>query len=448
MLGLGVLGIIIGIFLLIFLAYKGYNVIILGPLCALIVALFCGMNLLETFNTIIVPGISNYVMAMFGAIFMGCIVAAFYQVSGAAEAIADAIYRAFTYKARKNAQEGEAIILRPVIAIIVVCAIGVSLSYGGVNPFVTMFILIPIALDVFEKARIPREMAPGVVLGALATAACSMPGTTSDQNVIASTLLGTTPMAAAVPGFVGGAVVIVLNIVIMNVMAKRQIAQGIVYTKPGNIIPRPEDKPRPHWVLAIIPLVATIFVYNALHAHVVVALGLNIILSIIFFWKYFGGVKGLKELLNPVPKQAAELLLQVGALGALGAVIAGSPVFPMITEGLVNLNIPGLFKVIIVISLLTGASGSGPAGLNATLPYMAKTFGQMGISMEALHRVSVFSSQTLDTLPTNPGYAVATGYADVPIRQSYKYVFITTVLNTAIAAFVVAIMLTLFPGLA
>lgn len=152
--------------------------------------------------------------------------------------------------------------------------------------------------------------------------------------------------------------------------------------------------------------------------------------------------------MNPVPKQAAELLLQVGALGALGAVIAGSPVFPLITDGLVNLNIPGLFKVIIVIALITGASGSGPAGLNATLPYMSQTFSQMGISMEALHRVAVFSSQTLDTLPTNPGYAVATGYSDVPIRQSYKYVFITTVLNTTIAAFVVAIMLTLFPGLA
>lgn len=448
MLALGVLGIIIGIFLLIFLAYKGYNVIILGPICGLIVALFCGMNLLDTFNDVIVPGICNYVLAMFGPILMGCIVAAFYSVSGGALSIANAIYNLFTYKARKEAKDGETIVMRPLIAIIVIFAIGVSLSYGGVNPFVTMFILIPIALDVFEKAQIPREMAPGVVLGALATAACSMPGTTSDQNVIASTILGTTSMAAAVPGFIGGAVVIVLNIVMMNIIAKANIRKGFVYTKPSSEINRDMNKNIPHWAIALIPLVATIVVYNAFKAHVVVALGLNIILSIILFWKYYGGIKGLKELLNPVPKQAAELLLQVGALGALGAVVANSPVFPQITDGLLGVNIPGLFKVIIVIALLTGASGSGPAGLSATLPYMSQTFSQMGISMEAVHRVAVFSSQTLDTLPTNPGYAVATGYSEVPIKQSYKYVFITTVLNTAIAAFVVAIILTIAPGLA
>ena len=69
------------------------------------------------------------------------------------------------------------------------------------NPVVLMFILFPIAMDLFEKAKMPRAMGPGVVLGALATAACSMPGTTSDQNVIAVQMLGTSPMAAAVPGF-------------------------------------------------------------------------------------------------------------------------------------------------------------------------------------------------------------------------------------------------------
>ena len=74
---LGIIGIIFGIVLLIWLAYKGINVIVLGPLCGLVVALFCGMNLLTTFTDVIVPGISGYVQAMFGPILMGCVVAAF-----------------------------------------------------------------------------------------------------------------------------------------------------------------------------------------------------------------------------------------------------------------------------------------------------------------------------------------------------------------------------------
>ena len=80
----------------------------------------------------------------------------------------------------------------------------------------------------------PREMGPGVVLGALATAACSMPGTTSDQNIIAVQMLGTTPMAAAIPGFIGGAFVIVLNIIILNVISKKEIAAGRTFTAPQN----------------------------------------------------------------------------------------------------------------------------------------------------------------------------------------------------------------------
>lgn len=209
-----------------------------------------------------------------------------------------------------------------------------------------------------------------------------------------------------------------------------------------------EKRNMPHWLIAVIPLAATIIIYNGFKVNVIVALAVNIILSIILFWKYFQGGKGLKALLNPVPKQAAELLLQVGALGALGAVVAASPIFPVITDGLLQMQIPGLFKVIICIALLTGASGSGPAGLNATLPYLSESFAQMGISMNAVHRVAVFSSQTLDTLPTNPGFAVATNFIEVPMNQSYKYVFITTVLNTTITAFVVAVILTIMPGLA
>lgn len=151
---------------------------------------------------------------------------------------------------------------------------------------------------------------------------------------------------------------------------------------------------------------------------------------------------------KPVGEQTTMLVLQVGLLGAIGGVVAASPAFPVLTNGLLNMGGPALFKVVLAIALLTGASGSGPAGLSATLPYMSETFASMGINMSALHRVSVFASQTLDTLPTNPGYIIATGIAEVEIKDSYKYVFITTVLNTTITALVVALILTIFPGLA
>ena len=55
------------------------------------------------------------------------------------------------------------------------------------------------------------------------------------------------------------------------------------------------------------------------------------------------------------------LVLQVGLLGAIGGVVAASPAFPVLTNGLLNMGGPALFKVVLAIALLTGASGSGPA---------------------------------------------------------------------------------------
>ena len=434
MAALGIIGIIVGVAVLIYGAYKGISTIILAPLCALLIALFNGMNLLTTFTDTMLPSVCNYVTAMLGPVLMGCVIAALYNASGAALSIANALYDLFTMK--------------PVLAILTIYVIGTVLAYSGMNPVVLMFILFPIAMDLFEKAKMPRAMGPGVVLGALATAACSMPGTTSDQNVIAVQMLGTSPMAAAVPGFIGGAVVLIMNIVMMNVISKKEIAKGHVYDAAPNAPKRPEGQKTPHWVISIIPIAVTLICFNGLGWNILVSMMLNIILSLIFFFPYYGKFSGLKELIKPVGEQTTMLVLQVGLLGAIGGVVAASPAFPVLTNGLLHMGGPALFKVVLAIALLTGASGSGPAGLSATLPYMSETFASMGINMSALHRVSVFASQTLDTLPTNPGFIIATGIAEVEIKDSYKYVFITTVLNTTITALVVALILTIFPGLA
>ena len=203
--------------------------------------------------------------------------------------------------------------------------------------------------------------------------------------------------------------------------SKKQIALGHTYTPSPKAPKRPEGQKTPHWILAIIPIAVTLITFNGLHWHVLVAMILNIILSLVLFYPHYGGYKGLYELLKPVGEQTTMLVLQVGLLGAIGGVVAASPAFPVLTNALLGMGGPALFKVVIAIALLTGASGSGPAGLSATLPYMSETFASIGINMNALHRVSVFASQTLDTLPTNPGYIIATGIADVEIKDSYSF---------------------------
>ena len=188
-------------------------------------------------------------------------------------------------------------------------------------------------------------------------------------------------MAAAVPGFIGGAVVLIMNIVMMNVISKKEIAKGHVYDAAPNAPKRPEGQKTPHWVMSIIPIAVTLICFNGLGWNILVSMMLNIILSLIFFFPYYGKFSGLKELIKPVGEQTTMLVLQVGLLGAIGGVVAASPAFPVLTNGLLHMGGPALFKVVLAIALLTGASGSGPAGLSATLPYMSETFASMGINM-------------------------------------------------------------------
>jgi hypothetical protein len=216
-------------------------------------------------------GVCIYVKAMLGPVLLGCIIAALYNKSGAALSIANALYDAFTVKARKRAAAGEQVVMSPVLAIITIFVIGTVLAYSGMNPVVLMFILFPIAMDLFSKANMPREMGPGVVLGALATAACSMPGTTSDQNIIAVQMLGTTPMAAAIPGFIGGAFVIILNIIILNVISKKEIAAGRTFTAPPSGMQRP-DRKTPHWAVSVLPLLVTLITFNAFGWNVLICM--------------------------------------------------------------------------------------------------------------------------------------------------------------------------------
>ena len=84
MAALGIIGIIVGVAVLIYGAYKGISTIILAPLCALLIALFNGMNLLTTFTDTMLPSVCNYVTAMLGPVLMGCVIAALYNASGAA----------------------------------------------------------------------------------------------------------------------------------------------------------------------------------------------------------------------------------------------------------------------------------------------------------------------------------------------------------------------------
>jgi H+/gluconate symporter-like permease len=445
MTALGIIGIIVGIGLLIYLAYKNFNLILCVPLICILIGLANRMDPIEVITENYMAGLMGMIKNMFFVFVLGSIFAEIYDKSGAALSISTVFYNAFTVKQRRNAKPGENIELKPAVGIGIVYIICIALAYGGIGALIITLVIMPVVIDIFKKCKLPREMVPGCVLGAIAAGVPSMPGTTSDQNVLASALLGTNAMVAPIIGFIGGIFVLLLNYMVMTYIGNKNIKKGNVFTESDEEVKSSsDDKTGPHWALAFVPMILMFITYNVLKQHIVTSLFLGIVLAILLFWKHINGFPGFYKLAVPAINQASMLSVIGGSLAGLGGVISAAPTFPVITSGLLNLGLPALYKASIAIMLVTGVAGGAPTGLSIALPIFKDTFTSMGIGLQELHRISVFSSQTLDTLPTNAALVMVSGIARTTLQKSYKYIFITTVLNTIIGALLVTTLFQIF----
>ena len=127
---MGTLGILLSLALLMYLAYRGINVLILAPLMALLAVLFAGdaALMLPTYTQVFMKSLGGYLIQFFPLFLLGAIFGKLMDDSGSARAIAHGIVA-------KLGRE------RAVLAIVLACGL---LTYGGVSLFVVAFAVYPI----------------------------------------------------------------------------------------------------------------------------------------------------------------------------------------------------------------------------------------------------------------------------------------------------------------
>ena len=97
-----------------------------------------------------------------------------------------------------------------IMAIVLVCAV---LTYGGVSLFVVVFAAYPFAAELFRAGNIPKRLIPGTIaLGAFSFTMDSLPFSPQIQNIIPTTYFKTTTGAAPVLGIIGGIFIFVCGI--------------------------------------------------------------------------------------------------------------------------------------------------------------------------------------------------------------------------------------------
>ena len=190
---MGLLGILLGLGLLVWLAFRGWSVLGLAPVAALIAAAFAGDPLLANWTQTFMGSAAGFIAQFFPLFLLGALFGKLMDDSGSVTAIAQFMTER----------------LGPRRAILAVVLAGALVTYGGVSVFVAMFVLAPMGQALFRAADVPNRLLPGAVMLGTATFTMSaLPGTPAIQNAIPMPFFGTTAFAAPGLGFMAAAIML------------------------------------------------------------------------------------------------------------------------------------------------------------------------------------------------------------------------------------------------
>ena len=161
---LGLIGIIIGFCIILFLTFKNVNTIILAPIACVVVAIFNQLNPVEAFTDTYVSGMMSVLGMLLPIILLGPILGKVYTQTGAAESLADGFIKAFVDRAQGENK------VRVAVAIIVV--LSVLLCLGGIDGFIVLYTTFPIVVRVWKRLNMPRKYIPGMLMCATAASVC------------------------------------------------------------------------------------------------------------------------------------------------------------------------------------------------------------------------------------------------------------------------------------
>jgi H+/gluconate symporter-like permease len=444
---------------LMFVAYRGYSVILFAPIAALGAVLLTDPGLVAPmFSSVFMEKMVGFVKNYFPVFMLGAVFGKVIELSGFAKSIVAAVIGLLGRE-------------RAVLSIVLVCAI---LTYGGVSLFVVVFAVYPFAAEMFRQSGIPKRLIPcTIALGAFTFTMDALPGTPQIQNIIPTTFFKTTAWAAPWLGLIGTAVILVCGLAYIQSRLSAARAKGEGYGTELLNEPEPyeaEQLPNP-WI-ALSPLVVVgvaNFVltqlvpryYGAVHqftpsgqAKPIVtqvssvaaiwavegALLLGILLVFVFAWRpvlarFADGSKAAV---------AGALLASLNTASeyGFGGVIALLPGFVLVADALKAIPNP-LVNAAVSVTVLAGITGSASGGMSIALAAMADNFiaaaNEAHIPLEVLHRVAAMASGGMDTLPHNGAVITLLAVTGLTHKQSYKDVFAITLIKTFTVFVVIAV---------
>ncbi len=456
-----VIGILLSLFLLMYMAYRGFSVILFAPIFALLAAASQGFSVMPSYTELFMAKTAVYVKSFFPIFLLGAVFGKLMEGTGFAKSIAFKILE----------------IVGKDRAILAVVIAGGVLAYGGVSLFVIVFVIYPFAAALFKEAGIPKRLIPGiVVLGGCTYTMDALPGTPQIQNIIPANFFGTNVYAAPWLGIIGAILIFIPGMYYLEWRRKTANARGEFYGENHILEPDEIDKESlPDWKLAILPLLAVLVINfimtniykwdpNILAPFMTMKLPLvaPAVKNVIAIWSLIiavtiGIVLAVTLGYRNMPKGGLATAINAGAIGSLlaimntasevgyGNVIASLPGFKSISAALLSIQVGNspLVSEAVTITTLAGITGSASGGMSIALDLMAKDWlawaNSIGLSTEVLHRVAAMASGGMDSMPHNGAVITILAVCGMTHKKSYPDIGAIVIIKTIAAFAVIAI---------
>jgi H+/gluconate symporter-like permease len=464
MTAVAIFGICLSLGLLMYLAYRGINVLLLAPLMALLAVIFNGGTapqlLLGTYTQLFMVELGKYLAKFFPLFMLGALFGKVMDDSGSARVIAQQIAR---WAGQKQA----------LLAIVLACGV---LTYGGVSLFVVAFAVYPIAKSLFREQNIPKRLIPGAIaLGSFTFTMTALPGTPAIQNAIPTAYFHTTPYAAPGLGTIGGLIMFAGGMLWLNRRAARAHAAGEGYGQHND---RSEATAEPGtadpgFTVALIPILLVIGLNFVFSHWVIPALDTGFLSQPKYGGIKVGSVAGIWSIVLAVA--CATLVafianrrrlvniadtINKGTLGSMlpvmntssevgyGGVISALPAFVAVRDGMTSLTSDPVVSIAITVNVLAAVTGSASGGLSIAMASLGDYYLNLAqaahVSPEIMHRIASMSSGGFDCMPHNGAVITLLAICGLTHRESYFDIFVVASTITVIAGICVIILNAMF----
>jgi H+/gluconate symporter-like permease len=470
---MGLLGILLALGLLIWLAYRGWSVLLLAPAAALVAAAIAREPLLAHWTQTFMGSAAQFIAQFFPLFLLGALFGKLMDDSGSVQAIA----RFMTER------------LGPRRAVLAVVLAGALVTYGGVSLFVAFFVLAPMAQALFRSADIPRRLMPAAIaLGTSTFTMTALPGTPAIQNAIPMPFFGTTPFAAPGLGIIASVIILGFGLWWLgraeakarragegygggSEMAPDAVAEDPVIRErattarefdPAEVRHGRHGDTAPPIGLAVLPLAVVVGVNLLMSLFVLPRLDFSFLAEIQWGATALSSVAGvwavavalaaailalvlvnyqrlpaLRESMDAGANASVLPVVTVASLVGFGAVVAALPAFAAVREWVLSIGGGPLVSLAVATNVLAALTGSASGGMTIALDALGDTYmriaEQQGVDPALMHRVAAIGSGTLDSLPHNGAVVTLLAVCGSTHREGYLDIVIVAIVGALVA---------------